>query len=205
MQQEKPILPAMGSTTIEVWKAIKGYEGLYEVSNMGRVKSLARVKRWYRGEKLCEVHAKERILKQVPYGNKFKYLVVGLSKQKEIDEPSKRRAYYVHRLVAETFIPNPQNKGDVNHIDGNTHNNSVNNLEWATRKENIAHAYRTGLNTNFGSGHIAAKLTEDQVKEIREGYESGKRGCGTYSLAKKYSVSRWTIRRILEGKVWKRA
>lgn len=189
---------------IEEWKPVKGYEGFYEVSNMGRVRSLDRVKSWYKGSTLCEVRSKGRVLKQVAHNNKFKYLVVNLSQQKEATEKRKQKVFYVHRLVAEAFIPNPEDKGDVNHIDGNTHNNRVDNLEWTTRKENIAHAFRTGLTKNYGSNHVFAKLSEDQVKEIRKSYQRGKYGSGSCVLAKKYGVSPSTIKNIVRGASWKR-
>ena len=113
----------------EVWKDIKGYEGLYQVSNMGKIKSL----KFSHGNK-------EKILK----GNKekFGYLVVTLYKNKG------RKNFKIHRLVAETFIPNPKNLPQVNHIDGNKQNNRIDNLEWCTAKENTNHAHKTGLANN---------------------------------------------------------
>ena len=109
----------------EEWRPIKGYEGQYQVSNLGRVKSLGRYKRtkgnaifWFDG----------RILKQ--YINNAGYLMIGLW-----DEKIKR--FLVHRLVAEAFIPNPDNLPQVNHRDENKTNNSVDNLEWCDCKYNI--------------------------------------------------------------------
>ena len=102
----------------EIWKDIKGFEGIYQVSNLGRVK---RVKTG-------------RILKSDM--NSKGYLRVGLCKN---SIKSNKR---VHRLVAETFIPNPDNKSEVNHIDENKTNNSLDNLEWMTTKENINHGTR---------------------------------------------------------------
>ena len=105
----------------ELWKDVVGYEGLYKVSNLGRVK------------KIFEDY--EIVLKPFIHP----YYTVTLSKH------DKTRNIYVHRLVAEAFIPNPENKPEVNHIDGNKLNPNVENLEWVTKSENIKHAFRTGL------------------------------------------------------------
>lgn len=115
----------------EIWKPIKGYEGLYEISNYGRVKSLPKI----RGRRLTN----ETILK--PRISTQGYIMVGLRKNDKTFNAS------VHRLIAEAFIPNPENKKKVNHIDGNKQNNSIDNLEWCTPSENMQHAYRTGLKT----------------------------------------------------------
>lgn len=107
----------------EEWRPIKGYEGLYEVSNMGRVKSLH--------------FDKEIIRKQVERTNG--YMEVNLSKD------GTTNVKVVHRLVAIAFIKNPNNYECVNHKDGNKKNNTVDNLEWCTAKENTHHAIKTGL------------------------------------------------------------
>jgi hypothetical protein len=116
---------------IETWKSIKGYEGLYEVSNLGRVKSLAKMRWNGKAYHLWE----ERILKQGTNGND--YLVVNLYKNKNI------RLVTVHRLVANAFVDNPNNFKEVNHLDENRKNNNVNNLEWCTRKYNCNYGNRT--------------------------------------------------------------
>ncbi len=125
----------------EIWKDIKGYEGLYQVSNYGKVKSLKR--------------NNEKILKVFSDNN---YLNVDLFKNK------KKRRYKVHRLVAIAFIPNIDKKTEVNHIDGDKENNFVGNLEWCTSSENMQHAFKTGLakvNKNmqgrFGKNHPNSK------------------------------------------------
>lgn len=107
----------------EEWKPIKGYEGLYEVSSTGKVKSFQRG-----GTKILHQNI-----------NQSGYHHVILSKGKV------KKDLRVHRLVASAFIPNPLNKPEVNHIDGDKHNNNADNLEWATRKENINHSIKTGL------------------------------------------------------------
>lgn len=112
----------------EIWKDISGYEGLYQISNRGRVKSLGRVvSRGQKGERF----EKEIILKQVD--NTHGYLAVSLSKD------GKAKTVRVQRLVAEAFIPNPNELPFVNHIDEVKHNNEVENLEWVTPKENSNH------------------------------------------------------------------
>ena len=115
----------------EILKDIKGYEGRYQVSNLGNVKSLN-----YRRK------GQKKILSQ--WNNGRGYLYVNFS----------NKNYAVHRLVAETFIANIQRKEDVNHIDGNKKNNNVKNLEWCSRKENIQHAWKIGLDKPLSLIHI---------------------------------------------------
>lgn len=106
----------------EIWKDIEGYEGLYQVSNFGRIKSLIHydVENGYK--------KKEHIINE--WINRG-YMSVSLSKNK------KHKNFYIHRLVAIAFIENKNNKPFINHIDYNPLNNHVNNLEWCTQKENV--------------------------------------------------------------------
>ena len=122
----------------EVWRDIKGYEGLYQVSNYGRIKSLY-------GWNGKEYIIRERILR--PCKSRDKSSTYSRSIVKLIKD-QKRKNYKVHRLVAQAFIPNPENKPQVNHIDGNPLNNNVNNLEWCTDRENKEHAIENGLKVN---------------------------------------------------------
>lgn len=115
----------------EEWRAVFGYEGIYEVSNMGKVRSLDRI----------DISGRKRngtILQAVKVGHASrKYLAVSLSK----DGVAKKTK--IHRLVAEAFIPNPENKPEVNHLSEDKTDNRVENLCWATSKENMNHGTRT--------------------------------------------------------------
>ena len=116
----------------EIWKDIKDYEGLYQVSNYGRIKSLKRIIKM--GNHSCL--KQEKIL---ALNERGKYLAVKLQKEKH------KKNYPVHRLVAMAFIQNPNNLPVINHIDGNKLNNRVENLEWCTPSQNLKHAYKIGL------------------------------------------------------------
>lgn len=107
---------------LEIWENVQGYEGLYLISNLGRLLSAPR-----NGTKLYW----HMIAPHYVGG----YIQYALSKHNRIKE------FKAHRLVAEAFLPNPGNKREVNHIDGNKHNNSVDNLEWATTSENQTHSF----------------------------------------------------------------
>lgn len=124
---------------MEQWRPIKGFEGLYEVSNKGRVRS------FYTRE--------AKVLK--PSINKDGYLKAGLSKDGKMYLKS------IHRLVASAFIPNIGDKPQVNHIDGDKTNNTVDNLEWVTCKENIQHAWNTGL----------SRMTKERKKKLSESHK----------------------------------
>lgn len=114
--------------TTEIWKDIQGYEGIYQVSNLGRVKSLPR----YIPDNPLGSRSKELILKpDVVTNPTTKYKRVTLSKK------GVTQRIFIHRLVASAFIPNPDNKPYVNHIDNNGENNQVTNLEWVTGSENM--------------------------------------------------------------------
>lgn len=123
----------------EIWKDINGYEGIYQVSNLGKVKSISREvkhKGLFGNKEIC--HIKEKILSQNTDGKRG-YLKVSLIKN------GKTKHYFVHRLVAMAFIENTHNKEQVNHINGIKTDNTVKNLEWCTNKENLQHSWKKGL------------------------------------------------------------
>ena len=123
----------------EIWKDIKEYEGLYQVSNLGRVKRVT-TGRILKGRK-----------------NTTGYLQIGLCKK------GIRDSKLIHRLVTETFIPNPENKAEVNHIDENKTNNMISNLEWVTAKENSNHGTR---NERMSIPIIATNIKTGESKEF---------------------------------------
>lgn len=164
----------------ETWKSLKGIVengDNYEVSTYGRVRNFIT----------------GRVLK--PGSLRKGYQGVRLSK----DGTTKN--YTVHRLVALAFIPNPEGKPEVNHINGNEKNNNrVDNLEWVTSAENKRHAISTGLNpTRYGEKVNGAKLTEKQVIEIKKLLAAGAK---QREIAEKFNVSRESISRIQKGIVW---
>lgn len=118
----------------EIWKDIKGYERLYQVSNLGRIKSLERKVISYNRGRTYERTYPEKILKQAK--DKDGYVQVNLSKN------GKGRTRKVHRLVAQAFISNFEEKPEVNHINGIRDDDRVDNLEWCTSSENNIHAYK---------------------------------------------------------------
>lgn len=121
----------------EIWKDIKNYEGLYQVSNLGRIKSLTKFINNNPKNIKIGYYTKEKILK--PFYNPKGYQLVRLYKN------NKNYTKKIHRLVAEAFIPNYENKSQVNHIDGNKQNNKVENLEWCTNQENQKHSWEHNL------------------------------------------------------------
>lgn len=132
----------------------------------------------------------DRFLKQT---ERNKYLFVSLN----------GKTLRIHRLVAQAFIPNPERKPQVNHKDGNTRNNHVDNLEWATSQENVRHSWKNGLSENSrlsGENSPFSKLSLKQVKEIKKKYIRKEYGSGV--LAKEYGVSNMAILRIIRGETW---
>lgn len=160
---------------MEQWKVVKGFEN-YLVSSLGNVKT---------------INGK---LKKVVYDSKNDYGYVELWKN------NKGKKFRIHRLVAETFIPNTLGKEQVNHIDGDKKNNCVSNLEWVTPKENIRHAIENDLSSiKYGSKNLSSKLKEEDVKYIRENAGINK---SVKELSEIYNVSTTTIYNIINYKKW---
>lgn len=153
-----------GQLSFEEWKDVVGYEGYYQVSNYGRVKSIQRSV--WNGKGYFINNGK--ILKQAK--NKKGYPIVYLSKN------AKQKTITVHRLVALAFIPNSFKKPQVNHIDGNKENNYVENLEWCTNQENQEHAVKHGLNDHslYQSGKKPKPVYQIDIKtnEVIAMYDS---------------------------------
>lgn len=134
---------------VEEWRDIEGFEGLYQISNLGRVKSLERHICYYdtRWGRYVDKVNKERILKSV--GGTYQII--------QLRKDNKYFPKYIHRLVASAFIPNPENKPEVNHKDRNPRNNRLDNLEWVTSKENTLHLISSG----YDMGANPVKCLED--------------------------------------------
>ena len=151
------------------WKAIKGYEGYYEVSDAGLVRGLDRVvPDKVTGTKL--IHGK--ILQAVENRNKTRngdgYLVVNLHKY------GSSNVIPIHRLVAEAFLENPENRPTVNHKDGNKHNNSLTNLEWSSYADNNAHALNKKLRQPRGNKIIQFEINGTFVAEYKSACEASR-------------------------------
>lgn len=130
----------------EIWKDIQGYEGLYQVSNLGNIKSLHYRARTGNPKSNIQYSRNMKL-----FIEKSGYVSIKLCKSGH----SKR--YLVHRIVANAFIPNPQSKPQINHKDGNKSNNTVNNLEWTTNSENQKHAVNLGLKEKNTVGQMGHK------------------------------------------------
>ena len=140
----------------EIWKDIIGYEGLYQVSNFGRVKSLSRTVNAYpRGHKANRV-IRDRILKSNHIKNR--YDIVALRKN------NKTKTFAVHNLVANHFLPNPNNLPEINHIDENKQNNRVDNLEWCTHKHNMNSGT---VSQRIGNGNRGKIRAPEQIQRYR--------------------------------------
>jgi hypothetical protein len=164
------------------WKAVVGFEETYEVSDSGDIRRVGSG----RGAKLG------RILQQADHPQGYK--LVSLWKE------NKGTNFLVHRVVAMAFLGPVPTGTEVNHINGDKADNRPENLEYVTRKENIHHAMQTGLTNVLGEDNPCAKLTYEQVREIRRLHVPGK--YGYKRLAAEFGVSWEAIRNIIKGYAW---
>lgn len=178
---------------MENWMPVIGYEGIYEVSNTGKVKSLERFK--YCGHHGSLPHkVKEKILHTRV--DRLGYERVKLSKD------SKSNLKYMHRLIATAFIPNPNHYKEINHKDGCKTNNSIENLEWCTRSQNMKHAVEKRLwKPRTGEDNGSSKLSRSDVIEIRYLHFAGM--ATQKDLARIFGVTIATISGVLLRKTWK--
>lgn len=159
----------------EIWLPMKGYEGCYEVSSLGRVLSSTGCMR-------------------EPNKTKLGYLKMNLSKEGVV------KSMRVHRAVAMTFLDKPEGKDEVNHIDGDKTNNKVGNLEWCTSSENKYHAVRTGLNVSpRGGDNPKSKLTNTEAGFLRYFASMGYTQC---SLAELFGISKSVTCNIVNNKAY---
>lgn len=180
---------------MEVWSKIKDYEGIYEISTFGRIKSLSRLKK---GVENTSYLTKEKILKNV--FDKDGYCLINLYKN------NKSKTFKIHRLVALHFIENTLNKEQVNHINGIKTDNRIENLEWCTHSENMKHALINKLKIPLkGENCKVSKLTDKIVIEIltKKKESNGKRNWGAKEICLKYNIKSTCISEVVSRRNWK--
>jgi hypothetical protein len=172
----------------ERWKRVEGFD--YEVSDLGRVRSIERTVTYEDGR--VRVYP-SKILNHNIVG-KYNVRYVHLYKN------AKRKSFTVHRLVALAFVENIDNKPEINHIDGNRSNNCYTNLEWATRQENMAHGFSTGLIDNQGVNHGNSIYSESDILLVKKMLNSKMK---LPVIEKLTGVKKGTIEQVKAGKQWK--
>ena len=173
----------------EIWKPVPGFEGRYDVSNMGNVRTVGRFINAPRG--------RERWIQE---RNLSTHITTRGYVQTMFKIGTKNIHQLIHRVVASAFIQNPHELPQVNHIDGDKTNNHVENLEWCTSQDNCTHARREKLYEQArGERGGGAKLTNEEVLFIRTRLASGETHT---AIANDYSISRTVITRIANGTRW---
>ena len=180
--------PNPGFNIVEEWKDIEGHEGYFQVSNTGKIKRLEYQTEFIRLRKTQTLRLDERIVDQ--------FISLGY-KRVRIGVHGKRDSLRVQRIVAMALIPNPENKSQVNHIDGNKLNNHVDNLEWCTQEENCGHASRTGLYPS-GERHYKSKLNKFKARVIRKTPD-----LSNGELGRIFDVNSSAISQVRRGITWK--
>jgi len=173
----------------EKWSEIDGSNGHYEVSNLGRVRSIKRIgnSRWYTERTFPSV-----VLKPQTQREGYQFVLIRVS--------GKSAKKYIHREVAKQFIPNPSSLPQVNHIDGNKLNNAASNLEWCTAKENCRHAIASGLYVSARGERISsAKLKEADIIKIRA---LASEGMMHKDIAAIFAVGRKAVTKIVNRQRW---
>lgn len=172
---------------IEIWKDIPGYENMYQASSIGRIKSLAKID-------ASGHRRKEKIIK--PGIDSDGYYNLHFCRN------SIKKNIKAHRAIAFAFIPNPQNKPQINHKNFNKLDNRIENLEWVDCKTNIQYTHKMGMaNSAKGEQCRHAKLNVNQVKEIRLLYKINK--LSFKKLAEMFKVNKQNIRFIINKETWK--
>lgn len=176
---------------IEVWKPLPKYNNCYEVSNLGRVRSIKRLVKGSRGSLQIKPSV---VLTPRTKANGYQSVHIRLDGTNSYP--------LVHRLVATVFLPNDNNLPQVNHKDGNKLNNRVENLEWCSASQNMKHAFELGLAPSGGRSHLA-KLSFGEVLAIKSEYVRGSKDFGIVALARKYGISKSMISLIVREEKWK--
>lgn len=177
----------------EKWKELEGNREIYLISDQGNIRTKTRP--GARGT-IVQGHS------LITHENSSGYLRADIHLKGE----PKGKSYFVHRLVAEKFVPNYDNKPFINHKDGNKHNNSAKNLEWCTRSENEKHAWKTGLKSDIatkGEAHGMHKLTAADVSYIRKNHIRNGGSMKTGDFAKQFHVKPQTITDAVSKRTWK--
>lgn len=170
----------------EEWRPVLGFEGKHEVSNLGRVKTLAFNMRHWCGR---DIPKPERIVEQSKHSGGYR--IVALRDGKK---------HYVHRLVMAAFIGTSKPGQDVNHISGDKSDNSLANLEYCDRLHNVRHAIRTGLQDNAGEGNGMHKYT---AAKIASAHAMVVRGATHQEASRATGVKESTIQQVAKGTRWK--
>ncbi len=165
------------------WRDVVGFEAYFKVSSCGRVFS----------------KRSNKILKQHLSKNGYMTVAVRIGGRN-----GQAYCFKIHRLVAEAFIPNLENKPMVNHIDNNRANNHISNIEWCTAKENAQHCVKSGNHPRLsGEDNGQSKLTKDQVEYIRKVFKPHDKEFGARALGRKFNVNKTTILSVVNNESWK--
>lgn len=163
---------------LEIWLPVLGFEE-YSISNLGRLRYEKPKRAPRSNDNINRIKREPYIVNQNLNKKGYPCVRIGLT--------NNRKSFSVHRLVAIAFIENPYNKTQVNHIDGNKQNNLVTNLEWVTNQENCIHTYASGITIRaIGEASPFAKLTDQQVRDIRKDPRENKQIALDYGVTPKY-------------------